>query len=338
MKLTEKKRLEIIENIETNKSNRFIARKVGVSPSTVANIINKYRILGTILDKPRSGRTRSTSVQEDRLICLLARRNPTYSCREIKTLNDSLRNKSISLRTINNRLCEKKLFSYASTRKPFLSKADKYRRLKFCKSFIQLSQGTINNIIFSDESNFQVFNRDTKLRIRRKPTEKYLSQHITPRVQYGGGSIGFWGCIHSTGIGLCKTYEGRVDRFEYKNILETCLIPSMETFTTSSEQLIFQQDNAPAHRSQLIEQYLNNKQIKTLKWPARSPDLNLIENIWSYVDRELIKKKITSKAKLKEEIEHIWKIIPNSLIESLYKSMKTRCNLIIKNKGGHIPY
>ena len=45
MKLTEKKRLEIIENIETNKSNRFIARKVGVSPSTVANIINKYRIL-----------------------------------------------------------------------------------------------------------------------------------------------------------------------------------------------------------------------------------------------------------------------------------------------------
>ena len=48
-----KKRLEIIASIEVVKSNRFKPRKVGVSASTAANIINKCRIQGTILDKPR---------------------------------------------------------------------------------------------------------------------------------------------------------------------------------------------------------------------------------------------------------------------------------------------
>lgn len=338
MRLTNQKRLEIISYINSNKSNREIARIVGASPSTVGNIIAKFKSQGNTDDNKRSGRPRSTTIQDDRLICLTARRHPFYSCKDILDTIDTLRNKRISTRTINNRLIEKKLFSYAATRKPLLTNFDRYRRIKFCRQILRMSQLELDNIIFSDESNFQVINRDTKQRVRRLKGEKYLPQHITARVQAGGGSIGIWGCIHSSGIGVMKSYMGRLDRFGYLNILDNCLIPSMELFNTENAHLIFQQDNAPAHTAKIVTDWFSRKNITKLNWPPRSPDLNLIENLWSYVDRKLSKIKITTREQLISELLSIWLSIPPELVKKLYSSLKNRCRLILANKGRHIPY
>ena len=100
-----------------------------------------------------------------------------------------------------------------------------------------------------------------------------------PRLQNGGGSIGFWGCIHWTGTGVSRTYEGRVNQYTYKNVLENCLVPSIEIFGGDRELLIFQEDNAPAHKARSVAGWLYEEGIRTLVWPPRSPDLNLIENM-----------------------------------------------------------
>ncbi len=261
MRLTDKKRLEVLSYMNSNKSYRYIAKTIGISTSTVSSIISKFKVSGSVDDKKRSGRPRATTIQDDRLICLTARRNPKMSCKDILNNNAVLIEKGISTRTINNRLVEKKLFSYAATKKPLLTPFDRYRRLKFCREMLTWSDYRINNIIFSDESNFQVFNRDTKLRVRRLQSEKYLPQNITPRVQGGGGSIGFWGCIHSSGTGVCKTYTGRINRFGYRNILENCLLPSIEIFSSGCN-LIYQQDNAPAHKAGIITDWIGYMIIK----------------------------------------------------------------------------
>ena len=48
-------------------------------------------------------------------------------------------------------------------------------------------------------------------------------------------------------------------------------------------------DNAPAHRSKIVMQWLKSKDIKILKWPATSSDLNPIENLWNDIDKQLQK-------------------------------------------------
>ena len=49
-------------------------------------------------------------------------------------------------------------------------------------------------------------------------------------------------------------------------------------------------DNAPVHRAHTVKNYKDQNEVTSIEWPAQSPDLNIIENIWLYMKRELVKK------------------------------------------------
>ncbi|GFU02686.1 transposable element Tcb1 transposase [Trichonephila clavipes] len=66
-------------------------------------------------------------------------------------------------------------------------------------------------------------------------------------------------------------------------VLEPVVLPYLQGLTTA----IFQQDNARPHVTRIVQRFFVDHQIELLLWPARSPDLSPIENMWSMVAQRL---------------------------------------------------
>ena len=72
-----------------------------------------------------------------------------------------------------------------------------------------------------------------------------------------------------------------------------------------------------------------------MEWPAKSPDLKVIENIWLYMKRELQKSAvdITTKNDLLREIQSVWRNIELDYMRNLYQTIPDRLNDVIEMKG-----
>ena len=171
-------------------------------------------------------------------------------------------------------------------------------------------------IIFSDESNFKIINRQTK-DFCHKNTEKYLKQHMQSRIQKSGGSVGIWGCISGSGVGGHKIYERILSQYGYRDILENLLIPSRNIFQ-ADQNWLFQQDNAPWHVANSITNYFVESNILLCLGQHSNP----IKNLWSWMDYQLTKKQITSHEILKKELTKLWLEIPIKMIENFIESMR----------------
>ena len=87
-----------------------------------------------------------------------------------------------------------------------------------------------------------------------------------------------------------------------------------------------------------VQVYFAANDIEVIPWPARSPDLNPIENIWAYMDNQLSKYQVTSLTHLKQCLHDEWLKVPTKMCENLINSMKKRVRACYYAKGGYFKY
>lgn len=171
---------------------------------------------------------------------------------------------------------------------------------------------------------------------------------IMPRKQCGGGSIGIWGCIGELGVGCCMIYPGRMNQWRYLELLNDHLKPSLTLLQKTGQQVIYQQDGAPCHTAKLVKAWFDKfgsmavvakeKGVELLPWPANSPDLNPLENIWAEIDKKLAKTKISSMSELEVALHKCWCEITRQDVLSVIESMPDRIEAVIKARGGRTKY
>lgn len=108
-----------------------------------------------------------------------------------------------------------------------------------------------NNVVFSDESKFKLHVGDGRLIVRRKPGER-LSDVCIQQVPNKTEGVMVWGCFSNAGLGHLAFVDAGVTGNVYLDILERHLKPSVLELFSETESFIFQQDNAPAHRSKQV--------------------------------------------------------------------------------------
>ncbi|XP_036949845.1 zinc finger and SCAN domain-containing protein 31-like [Acanthopagrus latus] len=117
-RLTHQDRACAMGKLQAGVPQNQVAALLGVSPSTISKLKAKFRLTGDVIDRPRSGRPKKTTPQEDRFLTLSARRNRWQSSTDLQSKFAGRYGRRLSAQTIRNRLHAADLRSHRAARRP----------------------------------------------------------------------------------------------------------------------------------------------------------------------------------------------------------------------------
>ena len=226
----------------------------------------------------------------------------------------------------------------AAIKKPPLTVNHKERRIEFAVKYMKQD---FDKVMFTDECRATLDGSDG---FSRGWILNKLDIPVRLRRQQGGGRVMFWAAIcGSKLIGPFKETNGvTMTAFTYTEFLEQNLIPEIDLLEPGlQDNFVFMHDNAPSHASLMARVFLrihNSAGKRLMNWPANSPDLNLIENMWAIVKAKLYEgeKRYNNKNYLWDSIKIICSNIEPPTIHNLAKSINRRIVTILENKGSYV--
>ena len=111
-------------------------------------------------------------------------------------------------------------------------------------------------------------------------------------------SIIVWGCFSWNCVGDLHWVKGMMTGPVYRQIFSMITIQN-------------------THSSGMVQRYLANKKVTVMKWPAQSPELNPIENLWPQLNRITMERKPTNEEELFEVLKRGWESLSIEYLHGL---------------------
>lgn len=311
-----------------NLSAYKIAKKLKISHNSAKEIIQKYQETKTVHDRPHPGRKRKLSPAETKKVVRMAKKRNfapeiARSCK-----------KPVCARTIQRTLKREGFFYGKVIKVEQLTKAHKERRVKYCEEMEGFDWSTV---LFSDEKTFVLGARPGYA--WQKPENRVVEEYVNHAPK-----LHVWAAIGSHIKSKLFCFQENLNADRYQQILRQCLDEKKLLYAPNSKRKLtrrwqFLQDNSRVHtakKSMAVLKELVGDRL--LSHPAKSPDLNPIENMWSYLDRRVKESSVTSISGLKRVLLREWKNLPWTEIRKCVDSMEQRTKLCRESGGNRLSY
>lgn len=86
-------------------------------------------------------------------------------------------------------------------------------------------------------------------------------------------------------------------------------------------------------------QWLAEQEFEYIQdWPAHSPDLNIIENVWGIMAQRLTNRVFQTEEAFRKAFAKAWDRVNFGMIKSLHDSIPRRCRAVIDARGAQTKY
>eukprot|EP00170_Pyropia_yezoensis_P000249 contig_1611_g250 len=246
--------------------------------------------------------------------------------------------RKISPSTVRRAVKALGLSSCAPAQKPFVSAANKPKRLQWGKEHLSWSyRGAW--ILFSGDNSFQVRQPQSRS-VWRLRGQRFQTKNPRPAYTNGRESEMMWGAFSARGRTPLVRAEGSMNGASYVMLLETVNVHYLCANYEAPDGTRFREDLAPCPTAQVARPCKDALGIKLLTWVGETPDLNPIENAWVDLERRLRSRSVSPKTKdeLFAAFQEEWTAIPDAFFKKLTESMCRRVRGVVAPNGAGTKY
>lgn len=340
------------------------ARQLQLSPKLVRRWVSRYASTGGVVSKAKTGRRTvlNSTAAKAALDLLLAEGSPSAASVAQQLHQQGLTptrcHKTTVIRAARKVAQQngQQLQAFRGRPAKRLTQATKSKRLNFS----QLNKGRCwSNVMFTDRKKFNFFYPGVKVQrvewgYKGSTRQATMVNHAQVYNVYAGiTKHGITRCHVVAGTSKHKSkylnMQGKMSKnitsSEYKDVLSQTLLPEGRRIFSAAgvSQWVLQQDNDPSHKvaASTIQEW-NVKHATNVgllgKWPPNSPDLNPIENVWSYVQAKVNSLGCKSFEDFKQAVNQELQRVPKVMLTNLFKSMSKRMAITISKEGDKTPY
>lgn len=211
---------------------------------------------------------------------------------------------------------------------------DLVKRLSFANGYLGFDW---NKAIFSDEACFWTGEKG-RVWVRR-PKGKHVAyrREYCANKEHKGEKVNVMGFFTAHGVGEILIFDENMTGLVQRRLLKQGLLPTARKYYPSGMWWHLH-DNDKKFHSKVVTEWCHEHGVNNMEFPAYSPDLNPIENLWAILKARVENRNPRDVEELKEVILAEWKSIEKDICARLAGSMIRRCQAVIDNEGGRTKY